>query len=496
MLTYLHNALTLAQSLSAASSPLLRIEGLAVTPAHMGGLAAGVLVLLHVVPRFASTTGRREGKREGIGERGSLNAGLPAVTLKPTTAQHVATQSYQATRWHTRALDGPGLLSMCVGPAGAGKSEVVLGALRASYDGADFCGLDTTKPKRVLLLSEMGGETLAPALQRWHFYTTPAGRWQRLRFALPLLRPWGPGGLVDVVYSTDIYKPVVVDGELRQADWPAVIEAIRPLVERGRYDRVIVDSLGEWLGSDNNDAMLKTLAACRQLTAAGAGVTLLHHTPRSDPRRPRGGSVIEAKLDVGYSITGLGSGGMPRSRQDPARQIEWFKTRFPDLTPPGALVMHREWFPGSGERPCYRLGSEPRVRDVSPATTVLATVQKALPPPAATISVQPSTSPLASLTGRQRDILTALQASPEQSATTPELAAAVGIPGVRAAEALRALVAKGLVLPAGTGTANRKGSKLPRRWAAATTSTSDAAERLLREALGAESQGDTYDASA
>jgi hypothetical protein len=244
---------------------------------------------------------------------------------------------------------------------------------------------------------------------------------------LRLLLPRGHvGRLIDVVYSADIYKPVLVDGELRQVEWPAVIEAVRPLVEKGGYDRVIVDSLGEWLGSDNNDNMLKTLTACRQLTHAGAGVTLLHHTPRTDPRRPRGGTAIEAKLDVGYSVTGTAAGGMPRSRQDPVRELAWCKTRFPDLTPPGALLLERRWAgPESGARPRYTLRG-------SPATAPVVTVSRG-----AGEAQESSFSP------NEEKVFATLQAAGRQGATMKALTEQAGIPRQRAHEAVTALVGAG-----------------------------------------------------
>jgi AAA domain len=414
-------------------------------------LAAGAL--------GAALTGRvrrKGGWGDGLGdERHTANApgpllGLPGrhtpgrVKLRPVSAQRVATATYRETRWHTRALDGSGLLSMLIGPAGVGKSEVVWGSLRAGYDGRDFCGLETTRPRRVLLLSEMGGETLQPALRRWGFYVEPAGRLDvaRLRLWLP---GGSPGALIDVVYAADIYRPVLVDGELRQAEWPAVVEAVVPDVRRGRYDRVIVDSLGEWMGADNNDTLLKTMASCRQLTHAGAGVDLLHHTPRSDPKRPRGGTVIEAKLDIGYSVTGLGAGGAPRSRQDPVRSLEWFKTRFPDQTPTESLLIERAWAgPESGERPRYQR------RDAQAAAKAAAVISTAPSDPGS----QPSptlTPPHQAPTGAPAAVLAALVGAGPGGATTKELQQRTGLGRTAIAEAIaKELIPRWLVRTAGT----------------------------------------------
>lgn len=364
---------------------------------------------------------------------GLVSTAPPVVKLKPVSAQKVATASFKATRFFTEAMDGPELLSMCVGPSGAGKSEVVWGSLRAGLDGVDFCGLKTTRARRVLLLSEQGGAVLQPSLRRWGFYAEPAGRLDAVR--LRLLPARGAGSLIDVLYSADVYKPIMVDGELRQVAWDAVIEAIRPLVEKGRYDRVIVDSLGEWLGADNNDNMLKTLAACRQLTHAGAGVTLLHHTPRSDPKRPRGGTVIEAKLDILYAVTGTGTGAMPRSRQDPVRALEWpGKTRFPDLTPPGALRIERVL---GDARPRYALEGAPGNRVL---TDTINRAEGGDVRPGSLHPSDPDSAPSSTLTTNEEKVLTAMQAAGRLGATTKALGEAAGIPRQRAHEAVLGLI--------------------------------------------------------
>jgi hypothetical protein len=389
------------------------------------------------------------GKSPSTEHRTTSTQGAAPVRLKPVSAQAVATATYAATRWHTRGLDGPGLLTMLIGPAATGKSELVWGTLRAALDGEAFCGLETARPRRVLLLSEMGGETLAPALQRWGFYVEPSGRLDGLR--LRLLAPRGAvGAPLEVVYAADVYKPVVgPDGELRQVEWPAVVQAAGALCARRGYDRLIVDSLGEWMGADNNEALLRTLGACRQLTHAGIGVTILHHTPRSDPKRPRGGTVIEAKLDVGYSVTGLGPGGAPRSRQDPVRSLEWFKTRFPEQTPAQALLLERVWAgPDSGERPRYQL------RDALAAAQNTGGVSMLTAPDL-------DQEPPPTLTPQVRQVLEALRAAGRAGATTTQLAEATGLNRGRAHEALIALIKAGEARPGGTGERPAGGGRAP-----------------------------------
>ena len=98
-------------------------------------------------------------------------------------------------------------------------------------------------------------------------------------------------------------------------------------------------------------------------------MTVLHHTPRSDPYRPRGGTVIEAKLDIGWSVTGTGDKGKTHSRSDSKRSLNWFKTRFPEDTPQDAMTVERVWDgPESGTVPRYRLvGGEQGVSQTTAA---------------------------------------------------------------------------------------------------------------------------------
>ncbi len=361
------------------------------------------------------------------------------VKLRPMSAQAVATASYAATRWFTLALDGPELLSMLVGPAGVGKSELVWATLRAQHDGEAFCGLATTRPRRVLLLSEMGGATLQPALRRWGFYAEASGRLDAIR--LRLLPPRGSAGSwVDVLYAADVYRPVVVDGELRQVEWPAVVQAAGALCARRGYDRLIVDSLGEWMGSDANDALLRTLGACRQLTHAGVGVTILHHTPRSDPRRPRGGTVIEAKLDVGYSLTGVGAGGAPGSRTDPLRRLEWFKTRFPDLTPERPLLLERLWAGGQGHGGGPESGGRPRYQRLGerPGAGVAGAVVSPTGDAAAGAAETPRAPAAPGLAPNEIRVLAALRGAGRPGATTRALAEETGLARQRVHEVITA----------------------------------------------------------
>ena len=87
-----------------------------------------------------------------------------------------------------------------------------------------------------------------------------------------------------------------------------MIRATVPLIERGGYDLLIVDSLARWMGNDSsNAAMLDALGALRQVTRLGVGVLAPHHCAKdaSPPYEPRGGSAILGELDLCWSLARL-----------------------------------------------------------------------------------------------------------------------------------------------------------------------------------------------
>src|SRR5262249_11936524 len=91
----------------------------------------------------------RGGTRTGDRTPDFAPQGAPmAVKLRPVAAQRVALARFAAEPWTVKPLYGPGLLSMLVAPPGVGKSELVYGSLGAAHDGLDFCGLETTRPRR------------------------------------------------------------------------------------------------------------------------------------------------------------------------------------------------------------------------------------------------------------------------------------------------------------------------------------------------------------
>jgi hypothetical protein len=449
----------------------LMAVGLSLT--RRGGPLAAVGVYSAGVPRSPDERpdSRRTSERLGTGN-------APVAKLRPVSAQSVATSAAEAQRYGVHGVGGAGMLTMLVGASGMGKTEAKFGMLRAQYDGRDFCGLATTRPKRVLFLTEMERGLMREYLRRWGFLVEPQGAIDRVRLALWTPRS-SPGAFLDVEYASKVFDP---DAQGLTTDWPAVLHRLRRDATR-RYGEVVVDTYAEWMGSDSNDHASEMLGLCRQLTKDGQAVTVTHHTPLSDPTRQKGGMGVLRALDAGWALYGVGEGGKKRSLKDPERMLACFKLRRQEDAPDAPLRL--ELVPGdpaAGVLPRYQLVD--RVTPVTPGATAAVTL-----PPAAPI-----------LTDRQRAVLAALKRTPDRTATTPELAAAAGLDGDRTGQILNALVDKRLVAPAGTGAPNANGSKPPRRWkatplaiavaeepAAATdpepVPVVDPADRLLREAL-------------
>ena len=326
-----------------------------------------------------------------------------------------------------------------------GKTELAYGSLAAAVDGLDFCGLATSRPKRVLLLSEMEPKTLQPALLRWGFYAEAAGPLDRLR--LRWLRPAGsPGHLIDVVHASDAYA---YDADGRRPEWADVIKAALPVIAKGKYDLVVVDSLARWMGNDSsNAAMLDALGALRQVTRMGAGVLAPHHCAKdaTPPYEPRGGSAILGELDLCWSLSHLP--GCTVRLHDPRRVLACVKSRFAELTPPPLRLERVDEDPAA---PRSRYGY--RLLDAA----------------AAAERRSESGAPRGGLDGLsepQRRVLEALCAAEGHTATTPELAAATELDANRTREALLALIRSRYARLAGEGPVPKRGGRPPVRYAA------------------------------
>jgi hypothetical protein len=290
----------------------------------------------------------------------------------------------------------------------------------------------------------MEPKTLQPALLRWGFYAEAAGPLDRLR--LRWLRPDGsPGHLIDVVHASDAYA---YDADGRRPEWADVIKAALPVIAKGKYDLLLVDSLARWMGNDSsNAAMLDALGALRQVTRMGVGVLAPHHCAKdaAAPYEPRGGSAILGELDLCWSLAH--PPGCTDKLHDPRRVLACVKSRFAELTPPPIRLERVDEDPAAGRsRYGYRLLDAAAAR--GPAAS---------PAPAATGD---------GLSEQQRRVLTALRAAEGHTATTPELTAATGLEANRIKEAMLALIRARYARPAGEGPAPARGGRPPVRYAA------------------------------
>ncbi|HEX2515450.1 MAG TPA: AAA family ATPase, partial [Chloroflexota bacterium] len=478
--------------LGTATGALGALEALLYTVATLPLFLALAVVLAGLWPLYGPLVRRfvRRPAAGGDGGRGPGHRssdkpdGPVAVTLRPVPTQRIATAVFGEDAWTVKPLYGPGLLAMIVAPPGVGKTELAYGSLAAAVDGLAFCGLETRRPRRVLLLSEMEPKTIQPALRRWGFVAEPpaggiVGAVQRLR--LRYLRPDGsPGHLIDVVHASDAYAP---DDEGRRPSWADVIRATVPVVERGRYDLLLVDSLARWMGNDSsNAAMLDALGALRQVTRRGVGVLAPHHCAKdaSPPYEPRGGSAILGELDLCWSLARLP--GCADPLHDPRRVLACVKSRFAELTPPPIRIERVDMDPAAPRpRYGYRLLDAPQGKNVQDLAQ-------------APLGVD-------ALSEQQRRVLEALAGADGQKATTPELMAATELERNRVQEAVLALIKARLAVVAGAGAPSPKGGRPPARYALTPWALEqlaahgadpgpppDPAVRLLHEALDPQPQ--------
>ncbi len=403
------------------------------------------------------------------GDRGSGN--VPEARIRPVSAQRVASsEPGAAQRYGVHAMSGPGQLALWVGASGMGKTELRLGTWRAQFDEVPFCGLPTTKGGRKLWLTEMERDLARDYLRRWGFLVEPKGKIDRVR--LNWWTPRGsPGDYLHIEYASEVFTPDSETGAT--TDWPRVLARLVASGAGEKYDEIAVDTFAEWLGSDNNDAASESLGLCKQLTKRGAGVTILHHTPMSDPTRQKGGMGVLRAIDVGWALYGVGAGAQKRALKDPERYLACFKARRQEDAPDAPLrIIYDLASPAAGVTlPRYRLVTG------APVTPVVVSTGATVEPPAP------------ALTDRQRRVLDELRGAADHAATTPEISAAAGLDGDRARETLVALSKRGLVEIAGTAPAHEKGSKPATIWRltelARTGTASDPATRLLHEALDA-----------
>jgi hypothetical protein len=398
--------------------------------------------------------------------------------------QQIATAKDAAPDWIVDTVLGRGMLVMVVAPPGVGKTEIAYGMMAAAVDGLDWCGLKTRRPKRVLLLSEMAPMTLQPALLRWGFVAETAGLGAVQRLRLRYLRPAGsPGHLIDVCYAHDLYAPAE-DGRIPQ--WADVVRAVVPVVKKGGYDVLIVDTLGSWMGNDSsNVVMQEALGALRQVSSQGVAVLLPHHCAKSaePPYQPRGGGAILGALDICWSLSRLSN-----DPKDARRLLDCsppLKHRFSESAPP-PLRLERVAADPAAPRPRYGY----RLLDGAGTVATPGT-------PLGLGAIRAADA----LSDQQRRVLVALLLAPGHRATGPELSAATGLERNRVREVCVALTKGRWVIPAGAGAAPARGGRPPLRYAVTPWGLEHApggdpgdsdgpADRLLHEALDPSPSGD------
>jgi hypothetical protein len=358
-----------------APGPALRLRGAAV-PAWLAGgvlLAAGWPVYGWFVRRA-----RPWGQESRAGGRTPADKPFaPAVPPPPkrlrlhrVSAQAIATGAHAGVPWLVTGWLARGILTLITADAKCGKTELVFGLIRAAFDRRDFCGLPTV-PLRVLILTEQNEATLYPFVRRHGFYTVPRSRLHGLRLRW-LPRRGEAGHAVDVVTWGSLYKGRA-PGD--RPAWTDVAPAGIALALRGRYDLLVVDTLGRWItgegGSENsNSGMLQATGWLHDAADKGLAVLVNHHNSRAG--RARGATAIEGDMDILLSVQR--APGKGEDEEATARRVVRGKGRFAEDTP---AALYCRLVPTAAPRPV----AGPTVRfvaDPDGVTSAGATV----PPPA------------------------------------------------------------------------------------------------------------------
>ena len=264
-------------------------------------------------------------------------------------------------RYHVWAINGPGMLTMLVGASGMGKTELKFGLWRAQFDGAPFGGeggLPTERGGRKLFLTEMSRGLTRELLLRWGFHVQAVGMVDRFRLKVA---PRGAGAYLDVEYVARVFAP---DEQGGTADWHAVIGELYKRRVWRTYDEVCFDTYSAWIGSDTNERASSALGMCGALTQEGMAVTVLHHTPKSDPTTHRGGDGVIRALDAMWSLYGVGDFGKKRKLKDPERYLACHKLRRQQDAPEEPLRL--TLVPGDPDAPGGGGGTLPTYRLLAP----------------------------------------------------------------------------------------------------------------------------------
>jgi hypothetical protein len=236
----------------------------------------------------------------GPGQRTADSAPV-AVRMHPISAQRIATDPDVGMDWLVEGWLARRAITLLTADAKAGKTEIAFAVFRSAYDRSPFCGL-ATKPFRVLVLTEQNPTTLVPFVKRYGFFRVPTGRLHR--WWLARVAGGGVGNVVEVVPWADLYRGKKVGDRPAWADIaPAGIE----LALRGKYDVLMVDTLGRWAAGEGGggvaspQAMLTAMGYLREAADRGLAVLINHHNSRAG--RAMGTVSIEAEMDVLLSLS-------------------------------------------------------------------------------------------------------------------------------------------------------------------------------------------------
>jgi hypothetical protein len=207
---------------------------------------------------------------------------IPLTTTLPT----------QKTQWLVDRLFPEGELILITGLPGSYKSLVVEYLAAAVSEGCDFLGRKTRRTRVLILDRDNPAHIIAQ--RREMLNMSESG----------YLRIWGNWA--------DEPPPGIDDPRLEE-------------FAREHHLLIIFDSLVRFHDADENSIkeMAAIMAKLRKLVTAGATVIVLHHSPKSEPRKNkyRGASDIHASVDVAFNLS------VNRKTNPPTLAFECFKHR-------------------------------------------------------------------------------------------------------------------------------------------------------------------------
>ena len=273
----------------------------------------------------------------GTGQRTADNAPRPPVSvhMKPISAQRIATDPKVGMDWLVAGWLARGAITLLAADPKAGKTELAFALFRSAYDRQDFCGL-ATKPFRVLVLTEQTATTLYPFVRRYGFWRVPTGRLERWWLAYVARR--GVGNAVEVVPWSSLYRGKKPG---QRPTWADIAPAGIELAVRGRYDVLMVDTLGRWAAGEGGggvaspQAMLTAMGYLHEAAERGLCVLINHHNSRAG--RVMGTVSIDAEMDIILKLSRAPGPG-EQAETTGRRLVAGNEGRFAEDTPPVLYV--------------------------------------------------------------------------------------------------------------------------------------------------------------